>query len=767
MTGEFEAGDRQTIELPRATRENSASLEVIATDEDDQALSGATVTVLLDGLLALPPAQTALRRAPAPSPGEEFEAAPLEPSAFFPVLPLGLSYELRGKYQKGVGRGFEALTDDLLARLPLLVNTGFLDVYATDFVTGKNIAGARFELKSDSAVLSSCDGSPCTLVARAYSTGSIHATAGGYLPTTRPLNQKDVVAGATKTINVVLLPAGAVNATMIRFTGLTDENGDAVYDLVRANYSYYANFIIASNNAARTGLHARVGSAADVKSDKAGIIDFSPPANYEMAKSTSYHSGASCENDLRNSNPEGELFKWVDLSFEGAGTANIAVPIQVKDTAKNGDQLAIHYRGYSFIETRGGTKIYSRVPADRSLGTNESTANKASCYAETNSTSYEIIVPIAEEKPPEEEIPLPKAEFTVSDTIVLDEQGNLKSAHGLEEYALQIDPVYPADAMPLKLKSKIGGCIVLVSQLTGNASTSKCFRYDPTTNNLVFESKETNPLCPVEVKANKLYEGTREFKSQQGASINYRVAGCDITAELTIPITVTAQEAESIYAAPDGNELGDGDAAKPLYVVNQKQLGSRDITVDYAPTEATETNRTLAEKQSQISLYGGSAHALAFRGPGTLTLSDGEETINEVYYQDTLRVMKEGIGTTGYRKTSCDNYKCCTHGWCTRKALKSALKDFTETASQTAAKTAFRRGGGQPFATLSPDKTFTFATVAQTIQGADSLLTENNYTIEQSDYETGACTNGTPAVFELKASGTNADNLTYSAQVLP
>ncbi|NYZ75349.1 hypothetical protein H0O03_03765, partial [Candidatus Micrarchaeota archaeon] len=286
MTGEFEAGSRQTIELPAATKENSASLEVIAVDEDDRSLSGATVTVLLDGLLALPPTQTALRRVPTPS--EEAEITiPTEPSAYFPVLPLGLNYELRGKYQKGVGQGFTALVDDSLLRLPLLVNTGFIDVYATDFITGKGIANVKFELKTDSSTLSSCDGSPCMLVARAYSTGSIYATAAGYLPTTRPLNSKDVVAGATKTISLSLLPTNAVNATLIQFTGLTDENGDAVYDIVRVNNSYFANFVVASNTAARTGAAVRVGSAAEVKSDKAGIIDFAPPANFEMAKSTS------------------------------------------------------------------------------------------------------------------------------------------------------------------------------------------------------------------------------------------------------------------------------------------------------------------------------------------------------------------------------------------------------------------------------------------------------------------------------------------------
>ncbi|MEW5955990.1 MAG: dickkopf-related protein, partial [Candidatus Micrarchaeota archaeon] len=295
--------------------------------------------------------------------------------------------------------------------------------------------------------------------------------------------------------------------------------------------------------------------------------------------------------------------------------------------------------------------------------------------------------------------------------------------------------------------------------------TSKCFRYDPTTNNIIFESKETNPLCPVEVKANKLYEGSREYKGgERDATITYRVAGCDITAELTIPMKVTAQEADSVFAAPDTNELGDVAAAKPLYVLNQTQLGSRDITIDYAPTEASENT---SEKQSQLSLYGGSAHALAFRGPGTLTLSDGEETLNEVYYEDTLKVMKAGVGTTGYRKTSCADYKCCSHGWCTRKALKQALKGFQEKATQIAAKTAFRRGGGQPFATLSQGKQFSFATVAQMIQGVDSLLPEYNFTIDQADYEQGNCVNGTPAVFELKASGSNAENLSYSAKVLP
>ncbi|MEW5955974.1 MAG: hypothetical protein AB1626_05580, partial [Candidatus Micrarchaeota archaeon] len=472
MTGEFEAGDRQTIELPRATRENSASLEVIATDEDDQPLSGATITILLDGLLVLPPAQTAMRRVPTPTPqeGEEPEMAfSSQPSAFFPALALGLTYELRGKYQKGVGRGFVALSDDRQVRLPLLVNTGFLDVYANDLLTGKNVLGARFELRTDAGVLSSCEESPCTLAARAHSTASIYAIAPGYVATTRPLNSKDVVAGATKTITLSLLPSNAVNATMVQFTGLTDENGDAVYDIVRANYSYFANFVIASNAATRTGLHVRVGSAADVKSDKAGIIDFSPPANYEMAKSTSYRPSSTCEADLRNA--EGELLKWVDLSFEGAGTANIAVPIQVKATAKTGDGLTLYYRGYSYLQVGSGAKAYSRVPADRTLGFNESTAGKAACYAETNSTAYEIIVPTPQETAPAPIIPLPKAEFTVTDTIVLEQDGTLRSAHGLEEYALQIDPVYPADAMPIGLKSKLGGCVVLVSQVAGNAST--------------------------------------------------------------------------------------------------------------------------------------------------------------------------------------------------------------------------------------------------------------------------------------------------------
>ncbi|NYZ75243.1 hypothetical protein H0O03_03200 [Candidatus Micrarchaeota archaeon] len=455
------------------------------------------------------------------------------------------------------------------------------------------------------------------------------------------------------------------------------------------------------------------------------------------------------------------------MSFAGAGTANLAVPIQVKGTAKNGDKLTIYYRGYSFLQTSSGTKVYSRVPTDKTLGFNENTSGHASCYAETNSTAYEIIVPTEEEVTVEPKIPLPKAEFTVSDTIVLDEAGTLRSAYGLEEYVLQIDPVFPADAMPTKLKSKLAGCNILVSPITGNLSTSKCFRFDSTSAAIIFESKETNPLCPVEVRGNKLYEGTQEFKEQQGAAITYRVGGCDISAELTIPIKVTAQDAESVFSAPDTNELGDGDAAKPLYIVNEKQLGARDVKMDYAPLESNETNRTLAENENTITLYGGSAHAIAFRGPGTLTLTDGSETINEVYYQDAIKVMKEGVGTTGYRKTSCTDYKCCAHGWCTRKALKGALKDFQEKASQIAAKTAFRRGGDLPFSIISQNKQFNFATVAQVIQDVDSLLPENNFTIEKTDYEQGSCLNGTPAAFELKASGTSAENLSYSAKILP
>ena len=760
-TTEFTAGTTQTLVLETASQQNSASLEVIAVDEDERALNDASVTVLVDGLLLLPPQQTVSHSLETTEDGFDI---PTKPSAVFPALALGMNYELRGKYQKGIGKAFLTLTDDALVNLPLLVNTGFIELYATDLVSGTSISNARFQLNSENLPSYACTGSGCTFFARANTASSIEVTALGYLSTTRPLNSRDVTIGGTKTITVSLLPAGTLNATLVQFTGLSDERGDSVYDVVRFNQTYFANFVIASANAVHTGLSVRTGTASEVKNDKTGIIDFAPPQKFGLAKSTSYTPSSSCENDLRNSNPEDGLLKWVDVSFDGAGTANIAIPIQVKPNARNNDNFTIYYRGYSFVQTPNGNRFYSRTPFDSILAFNESTAAKASCYAETNRTTFQIIVPAPGAVTPQErEPPLPASQFTISDTIILEETG-LRSVHNLTEYVLQIDPIMPADAMPIALKPRVGGCIILVSPIKINSSTSKCYRYDSTFNSIIFESKESNPLCPIQVNGNKLYNAGREFKGEKIAEITYKVGGCDLSAELTLPISVTAVEADAIYAAPEGNELGDGDAAKPLYVVNQKQLGSRDVSLEYS----SQANTSASSPQTKtIPMYSGSAYAIAFRGPGTLSIYDGQETINEIQYQDPLQVIRTGLGTTGFRKTSCSDYKCCSHGWCTKKAAKQAITNFKEKAMQIASKTAFRRGNNQPLKTIASTNNYSFATVLQVIQDADAILAENNFTKDPREYERGNCENGTPAVFELRATGDNADNLSYSARVLP
>ncbi|MGC8851276.1 MAG: hypothetical protein ACP5O3_03565 [Candidatus Micrarchaeia archaeon] len=785
-SNEFAAGDSIQLVLKTATPENSARLSVVAADEDGIALSGAVVTVLSDGLLAALPAYTTtsyseptpsptaspaeelpegVEAVETPSPAPEAAVVPLKPAAEF-VLPVNAEYEARAAYQKGSGSASTYLVGDSQLTVTLLVNTGFLEVTAKDLLTGDPVE-ASFTLYEGETIAGACSGSDCVLKARAFREGKIVASARGYASTTRPLTFDDVKPRESSSLTIYLLPEKALNATIVRFTGLSDEKGAAVEGgAVRKNASYFANFFVASASGERTGFYARVGNAAEAANDNAFIIDFAAPPGMDAEKGVVYRSSAACA-DLLGAPQAGGL-KWIDLSFAGNGTANIAVPFAVKPSAAAGSQVVLNYRAYSFSSTAVGGRVYSRYPEDVELGTARNTSSKSECHAKTNTASFEVISVKPPEKPAEEKEPA--AEFTAGDTIVFDPLKGLQSAAGINRYDLQIDSVFPADAMPVKLKSKNAACSILLSIQSDNPLTRNCYRYDNAKQVFSFQSHELNAECPVHVEGNKLFLNGAEFKGEEKTRLYFKTGGCDLQANLSIPVRVTVAEVEGINVLPEASALSDSEAAKPFYIVNNLQVGSRQITLEYLPLNAS------TPTTKKISFTSPGAKAIAWRGPGTLSFLEGNETINEVFYENPVKQLEKGLGAVGgQRVTTCTDFKCCASGWCTRKALKQMITAFNEKAKTIASKTAFRRGQGEPLASLAPNEKFVFAAVAQGIQGSGSLLQQQNVSLSSSAPKTDAanskasqfCARDQPAIYEIVASGKDANSLSLTASVLP
>ncbi|HEV8290059.1 MAG TPA: hypothetical protein VGQ00_03870, partial [Candidatus Norongarragalinales archaeon] len=715
-TQQFRAGETQTLTLPTATSANSVTLTINPVDEDGFAATGFSIGLFENGLFALPSQENGFYDA----------------SVVFENVPKGANLEVHAadKDNPLISATENAVADvDKNITLNIRTKIAFIEISSIDFETGTSLPATFTSFYNDEKY-ESCSGSSCTIAVRAFDDVKITGKASGYADWL--YESGSLSAGATKNVSAKFVPAAAANGTYAEFLGLTNIAGDTV-TLVRPNTDYFAHFQYVSSQADEAGLAVRVGTQTDVATDIASITDY--PSGEGVARSTSFTPGSSCAIDLSHNQASDDQYKYVDISLGGGYAGEVVVKIHVKETATSASKVRLFFRAYA---RRGA--LWYRDPFDNTLKFSPNATGKDGCYANAHQEEFSVINPVTQQ-------PI-ESDFSEEAGISFDRfTGKLKMEPAITQLKLQIDTVMPGDALPLVSKSP--ECSLLYS-VQASPRTQGCYRVQ--NNKLIFESGDSNPSCPIKVDRNFI-------EADKGANLTIQGACAGFSSALTLPIVINNVSVESAFVRPQGNELGEGDAAKILFIVNNKQAGRTVRTTVDQPGIADKT----------FTFNGPGVQAVAWRGPGTLSFLEGNKTLpgGSIYYEQAAPYLFGNVSATGMRVNSCTDFHCCASGWCTRSAFQDNIQNFRDTAEMVGNQTAFRRGNGQPFKTLFPNNHFKFYTVAQLIEGSQQILSDNGVTVAPTALSAGTCLTNNPGVYDLRAESDGTSNYSYIASVIP
>ncbi|MBI5228670.1 hypothetical protein HY991_01060 [Candidatus Micrarchaeota archaeon] len=741
----FEAGNPVTLVLPALTPENSAFLNATLKDEDGNKLVGASVGVFVEGFQVASPQTT------------DYDG-----KAGF-RLQTGKTYSVKASYLGSKAEKQVVLSADFQLDIELEVNYGFLNISAFDYSTREPIS-AEFKAfrkrETYDEEYSSCTGTSCLLKAKAWEEMKITGKATGH---SDYASTAYVMQGETKKVNAFFAPTGWTEGVSVELTQLTDEQGNTVQELSAGGvYKAYFN-LIAPAEMEKTGVYLRIGSKPDVQNEPAGIIDYASEGVLEAKLSTTYQPGSICRDANNYYSPDG-FYKWVELTFSGGVSKEVMFLIKVRETARDGEKVSLNYRGFAVK----GSMVF-RDPPDEVLGTAESNENKDGCYAETMKWEYTVkggaIGPTPTPSPtgcgngtcdryescsscPEDcgECPPISNEFTPNATVrfnpttgvieVLDANGV-----SLDKILLQIDPVLPADAMPLNVDES---ACKLEYSFEGEDTKRLCYGLE--NNRIVFKANELNTQCPIRVVGNTL-EGDSSVRIKF-AAVCAATAGKPVNK--TIPIIVNAKDksfgVESLFARPSALSEGDK-TAKLIFVLDEKQLGGRQLKAMVSPP-----------KDISLTKPGAYAYAWIPKSSNYLGIQDGQELLygwDYLYAKSFIQPPRFGLG---HRVESCSDFLCCGDGFCTGSAFHGAFEALKARASEVASQTAFRRGNGEPLKYLSSNRPFEFYTIAQLVEG----ITPQNLGIITS-FGSG-CKQGNPGIYVVKASSSDGASWDYSAE---
>ncbi|MDP3741865.1 MAG: carboxypeptidase-like regulatory domain-containing protein, partial [Candidatus Micrarchaeota archaeon] len=742
VSSEFASGEEVTVELVTITSESAAALEVNLVDEDAAFVSGAGVAVLDQNgfLIALP------------------QVSEFGVPVVFTVF-SNSQVEVRASLEPSHSSQNIEVNGDTAVTLTLLTNAGFLTLNVKNLQDNSPVHAVTLTSFYNGKTYQTCNGNGgCTIPVRANSDVAVQIDAVGFLPYT--YYAESIAEFATKTDEVRIVSASLATSVNAELIEIVDSQGNAVSGDVLRPGIYTAKFFALGIGAKQLSFYARIGDGKQNASlSSVHLLEPISTDSVEVAKSASYSAPQAQCVDLINP-PFSPPYKWVELTFTNTSSQEVNFPFEIPSAMQEGARFSLEFRAKA-VSGNGGSgseagSVVARFPSDPVLGFAPASSSKANCYA--NTVKQEFVVSASRAPVIENVFPVIGAEFTSGDALVYDPvQRRIKSQNALQVYELQVDSILPGDAMPLELQSD-GQCTVIAKQpnsTAGSLQSSSCYFYDSGKKMLVFQSRELNPYCPIYLKNDKFYSvnGTRVNSDSANLSV---VATCVPDATLEIPIKVNfVSDVASLQVKPDSDSIGEGDAAKLIYLINNRQLASRPIDVTF-------------QSSSSYQLQGGSAKALAWRGPGILEISEGGNLLSEVIItnQSASSPFKPGIGVLSHRQTSCDanDISCCANGWCTRSALTQFIPGFKETANRVAMQTAFRRGNSQPFAYFSSTP-FKFVTVVQAAQGASTTLT-----VEGVNFSSPIqCLPGNPGVYQLTASSTTgaADGgWNYSASTL-
>lgn len=724
----FTGGVTVTLTLNAANASNSGSLNVTATDKKLTSLIGATVLVLTSSGLAISlPVKTDANG-----------------NARFDNLPLGINLVAVGKRFELSGETSVEFDSSQGITLTLLPQPATIDVSGMDLSTRQGVTASFVARGEDGAVLDNCNsyaGASCRLEVAAEEYVTITGASAGFGNASATVYLKGGEA-ATQIVNFI--PSSLLNETLLVYEGVFDPTGVST-KVLRPGGLYTARFTIgAPAGVDAVGFSFRIGDKASVQNESLGITDFSG-ADW-VARSTTWNPGPNCS-DIANS--EGEMLKWAQLEYNGSSSRSIEVSFEVLEDATPQD-VPLYYRAYS----RKGL-LYSYNPADARLGNSRNSSSLDGCYAGSRSDKLQVVIP-GQVSPP----PSIVAEFTPSARVAYDPVIR-RLVSDVTELALQVDPIFPKDALPLNLSTTDVLVEAVRSNATGNG-TAGCYRFDAARKLLVFESGDTNPACPIKTKGNSI-------ESDDSASIRFAYVP-DPTKDLILKIKLVGKSVEpvkSLYVKP---ESADGEAARVFYMINERQGGTRTVTASYGGGER------------EFAFDGPGAQAIAWRGPGDLSFGEGGEELASATYTARASYFKDRGGMGGAMVSSnCNGFLCCAEGWCTSISATKAFEDLKVQADSVASQTAFRRGSGEPWKSLAgAGGMFDFVSVVQlkegaSLHGASAAASSGSATaagsrsisFQEAVEGTGliaqplptGCTAGNPQVVEVRA--TSADGLTW------
>ncbi|VVB66931.1 Carboxypeptidase regulatory-like domain protein [Candidatus Norongarragalina meridionalis] len=686
----FAAGDDVTITMQRESA--AFQFDVNVWDEDGNPIGGASVGIFTtDGKQAA-----------------EAQSTDAYGTASF-MLPQG-GYEARASAGGKNASATVSLSQDDAADITLEINTGIITASATDASGGASVS-ASFEAMQGDEVVSSCAVTTvCALKVKIGSDAAVTATAKGYISAERTARAGDSVA-------IPLSKEGSALAVSMAVYG---KNGKQTKTLEAGKEYRVVLSLSALSGSTEAGAALRAGTQKTVMEDFAGLSNYPRDAK-AVLRSTSYapDSTGLCT-DIKQDfvEPADGLLKWAEARYDSGASRQVEFAVKVKPEAKAGGRLTLYYRGFS---VRNGE--YSRFPPDALLGTAADAANKAGCYAEWTSASYAITAAVASPSPSPSPSPKPSAVPQAGNATIWFDAASGTIKTNFDAITLAADAVYPMDAMPLDIADS-ADC-TLVYSIKSAKGTEKCYSYDKTKKAFVFKARDANTQCPIKVEGDSL-EDDASASLELGASCG--------TANKSVPIRMTAESVQSLYSAPRSLDAGDG-SAKIVYILNEKQSGSRSLTPD-------------------VSFSGAGTKAIAWSGPGNLVVKEGDSVVAQWAYDQQASFFQGVGGIGGERAESCSDWLCCANAWCSKSAYAQANDAFKRKAQEIADETVFRRGNGEPLKTIGGS--FTFVGVAQTVE----------QTIAENETRPPECVPSNPAVFEMKAKTSDGEAWDYSSSVM-
>ncbi|HEV8289787.1 MAG TPA: carboxypeptidase-like regulatory domain-containing protein [Candidatus Norongarragalinales archaeon] len=356
-----------TLILHKATAENSANLNALATDEDGSPIAGATITAKRNGFpLGITPQDTQP-----------------DGTAFLQDLPANDTIDIQATSNEKTGTQQVTLaTGNNSATIILKKGTGNVEAEVIDHFTQRPISSATVSIAQITCTTST--NGKCTANNVPAGTQTARVNAPGFDDfESAPFN---VQPNALTQAQFHMIETSVAQQLRLEFQGFYDSNGRKVENIAPFT-RYTAKYLLAAPktfNFIKATAHVRIGDAqTQLDSEPAEIVGFdSSDANASIVAGENYEQ----TQPQQNTAPSNETnvtsaqlaatdrgrFKWVEFSFEQfQGTREIAIVIQTKNTTQT--MFTLNHR--SAFVTDKNEILRSPPDAEAGISKNELLAN--------------------------------------------------------------------------------------------------------------------------------------------------------------------------------------------------------------------------------------------------------------------------------------------------------------------------------------------------------------------------------------------------------